>query len=263
MDLRLFFSNYDGFKLSTGDKLFFIDNRDETFVFISRADGLAEEGIYHLSTGKLIAEKSQYDDATVVCSENSEVYYAGERFLKIRKGDKVGAYSMKGELMLLMDFKDIIWYANGMCIVQGKDDLYGIYSDKGKLILPIIYKKIKKDYGGFYVAKSKDVTSVVSKNGIVLIKDSTEKISLYREFAVLQEKDSFTVYSHEGKLCQCNGQYRHSSNGFFEVIDENKRGIIYKNGSVVVPMDYYVKIRKSGDSFIAETSDGVHKVFFI
>lgn len=189
---------------------------DQKMVLLKRND---KYGFYNLNDGSSIP--LEYEDAR-------NFFHFGETIVK--KNSRWGVIDCHNNVVLPFEYELAFIDGIGTYRVR-KDDLYGIINKDGEILFPFKYKDLGEfnEDGIAYAANSEGAYGYVDKSGNVLI--------------------DFKLYKHYD-LEDFDGEYAVVRDGF-----GGRKGVINKQGEIVVPMKYQ-EVRKQSEGIIMVENDG-------
>ena len=263
MNVKFCFKNTSGISLAKDDEVYFLDGK-EYFMYIKRNIIDDVSGIYSAWTGELILREGEYDDIilvnkdfTPICgkhTKNDTEYYA------VTKNGKVGVYSLDGECILPIEYKDILFHYKGYIATLAEDDTCALYTDTGEMILPSEYRKMEMGY----VGSSKNLIRVFGDNTILVVRGKKilfealcKDVQDYGWFYTVNLSNKrFAVYT-DHEIGEYHGTHRHMSQGYILVTDGNKKSVVCaRDGTVPIRPGEYEAIRKRANMLIVTKKDG-------
>jgi hypothetical protein len=264
MDLNLVFKNFETISVKPEDEVYFLASRYNEVIYVKRADN-SVGALYSTKTGKLILHENEFDDAYIQYGKSFD--FKVIPYLFVVKDGKTGVYSLAGELIVPIEFKSVdSSFMVHSFIVQGFDNLYGTYSNTGEMLVPATHKEFHyvTSYRGirFLCSKDKKSTCVITQHGNLVV-ETDKKVRICQGFVIVVDSDKYETYNHKGKMGEFTGKYTQLREGYLELTQGKKKGVIYIDGSFIVPMGDYIQIRKHGNLLIALKSDGEKECFTI
>lgn len=181
-------------------------------------------------------------------------HFGDGKIVKVEKDGKYGYCNARGEVVIPIMYDDISgsWNSDVEAIVE-INDKYGVINSHNQMVLPIEYERVRIDPDNIYRAKKNGLWGVIDKYGNVVFPFKYRDLGRFDENGLAWACDDSGLYGYVYRDGNVLIPFRyHEARDFvgqYAVVGmgRNERGLIDKNGRVVVPLKYSIVLAGYND----------------
>lgn len=190
------------------------------------------------------------------------LYTKTDGYYPFKNNDLIGYLNEKFEIVIEPTYKDAFFFQNSTAIVL-KDSLYGVINKQEETIIPFKFQKIKRDPYGFRVYKLNGKFELRTEHGTKSnVHDLNDLWNAHegRRVAMVIDKYGTKKYGYITDTGHGIIDFKYHdafdfNDGYAEVVQYHKHGVINKSGEVIVPCTYKTVV-KDNTGFKATRAGG-------